>query len=502
MKKNWSITTTVLLAALATAMFGSKINGEGNQHFTVCHRDSAFLDSVVDWYMGNDHLPGLAASIVKDGSIIWKNAYGWANIERQIPAADTTIWLVGSISKTVTAVAAMQAWEQGLYGLDDNINRHLPFLVRSPHHPNDSITPRMLLVHTSSILKNPYVMNPLYVYGGDSPIPLDTLLYNYLTPGGYWYYPNGNFNYSVPGTVYEYSGIGNSLAGYFTQVVTGDSFPIFCQENIFAPLGMNRTAWFYENLDTNNIAMSYSYAGGQQVPFGFPGKPNYPSGNLKSSIVDMSRFLITFMQYGRFDTIRILDSTTVHLMRTVQDTINAAFQQYIGITWWYYLSPSGRWCWGHAGAWAGYWALMIFCPDENTGAIVLTNGEGTDMYILGSMLQTFLDWAAQYGIADNTFEPAQIVRLQVTPNPFHSKTNIRYSILDTRSLIRKPTIGIYDAAGRLVKSFNLESSIENQESTVVWDGRDAQNRMLGSGVYFIKLTSGNMEETKKVLFVK
>ncbi len=346
-------------------------------------------------------------------------------------------------------------------------------------------------------------MGPLYVYGGDSPIPLDTLLYNYLTPGGYWYYPNGNFNFSVPGTVWDYSGIGNSLAGYFTQEVTGDSFPVFCQQNIFTPLGMNRTAWFYENLDTNNIAMSYSYAGGQQFPFGFPGKPNYPSGNLKSSIVDLSRFLIAFMQYGRFDSIRILDSTTVHLMRTVQDTINAAFQQYIGITWWYYLSPSGRWCWGHAGAWAGYNSLMTFCPDENAGAIMMTNGEGINMYEAGVMLQTFLDWAAQHGIAENTIEPAHIVNLQVTPNPFHHITDIRYQITDDGTKTNQVDVGIriYDASGRLIRELG-RSSVIGHPLSVRWNGTDQANRQLGSGVYFVKLTLGNLEETKKVLLVR
>jgi flagellar hook assembly protein FlgD len=61
---------------------------------------------------------------------------------------------------------------------------------------------------------------------------------------------------------------------------------------------------------------------------------------------------------------------------------------------------------------------------------------------------------------------------------------------------------IYDATGRLVKSFNLESSIQNQGSAVEWDGTDQIGRRLSSGVYFITLTSDNHSTTEKVLLVK
>ena len=146
---------------------------------------------------------------------------------------------------------------------------------------------------------------------------------------------------------------------------------------------------------------------------------------------------------------------------------------------------------------------MIYYEDEDIGVIILSNGEiNALLQLLPGMSSALCQWAMQYGIVENTIEPANIVELQITPNPFTLNTNIRYSILDARSSIQNPAIDIYDAAGRLVKSFNLESSIENQASNVVWDGRDDQNRMLSSGVYFVKLISGNLEETRKVLLVK
>jgi hypothetical protein len=88
------------------------------------------------------------------------------------------------------------------------------------------------------------------------------------------------------------------------------------------------------------------------------------------------------------------------------------------------------------------------------------------------------------------------------PNPFQHRTKIRYSILDTRCLIPKPIMQIYDASGRLVKSFNLESSVQNIESEVIWDGRDDSHRKLPSGVYFLEFSAGDFSATEKMLLIR
>lgn len=92
--------------------------------------------------------------------------------------------------------------------------------------------------------------------------------------------------------------------------------------------------------------------------------------------------------------------------------------------------------------------------------------------------------------------------LMVSPNPFNQFTQIRYSILDARYLIQNPTLGIYDAIGRLVKFLYPVSSIENQESAVSWDGTDSSGRKLPSGVYFVRLEAGDHQETKQLLLIR
>jgi CubicO group peptidase (beta-lactamase class C family) len=137
---------------------------------------SAYLDSFITAKMEQYHFPGLQAVIVKDDQIIWKGAYGYANIAQNRLVTDSTLFYIASVSKTVTATALMQLWEQGLFNLDDDVNDYLPFPVRNPNHPNVPITFRMLLTHTSGIMENNNVLNSSLTWGEDSPIPLDTFL--------------------------------------------------------------------------------------------------------------------------------------------------------------------------------------------------------------------------------------------------------------------------------------------------------------------------------------
>jgi len=104
----------------------------------------------------------------------------------------------------------------------------------------------------------------------------------------------------------------------------------------------------------------------------------------------------------------------------------------------------------------------------------------------------------------------------LAPNPFSEKTEIRYTIQDTRCKIhdtgytiqdtrcRIPDIilKIYDVSGRIVKSFNLESCIMYHESVISWDGTDDSGRKLPSGVYFVRLESDDFKKTKKAILLR
>jgi hypothetical protein len=111
---------------------------------------------------------------------------------------------------------------------------------------------------------------------------------------------------------------------------------------------------------------------------------------------------------------------------------------------------------------------------------------------------------ATTGITEDTelkIEDARY-KMTVSPNPFNHQTQIRFMIQDSRSTIENMRIRIFDASGRIVKSFDLSSSIENQRSSIIWNGRDDHGRELSSGVYFIQLDTGDHKEVEQVLLIR
>jgi hypothetical protein len=116
-------------------------------------------------------------------------------------------------------------------------------------------------------------------------------------------------------------------------------------------------------------------------------------------------------------------------------------------------------------------------------------------------------------------ETAGNFNLSVSPNPFTKTTKIRFMIHDSRSMIQEgnqsisesagrvsdyqsPELNIYDAGGRLVMSFDLESSIQNQESSAIWSGTDWGGKRLPAGVYFAQVITSEEKHTIPVLLVR
>ncbi|UCE17264.1 MAG: serine hydrolase [Gemmatimonadota bacterium] len=351
--------------------------------------DSCFIGRMEDY-----NLPGLAACIIKDGEIIWTGSYGWANIERGIEVSDTTVFEMYSISKTVVGVALMQLWEENLFELDDTINDYLSaFQVIHPQFPDTPITFLMLMTHTSSIMDEWGALLAVESIGVDSPIPLGEFLEDYLTPGGAYYSAEDNFGPWRPGTQYEYSNVGSALGGYLVEEITGVPFAQYCRDFLFTPLKMEETSWFLADLDTNTIAMPYRGIGDAFVPFGYLGLPVYPCGQLKTSVLHLARHLIAFMQRGQIDGVRILESSTVDLMTTIQlPEVSPA----LGIFWGRY-GIYDRVVWGHIGGYTGGGSLMFYSKQENSGVIAATNHRLSYAAVLEIANELF-DFASDYDL--------------------------------------------------------------------------------------------------------
>jgi CubicO group peptidase (beta-lactamase class C family) len=415
----------------------------------------------MDWFMNTQietfHIPGASACIVKDGQIDWTGSYGLADIGNNIPVTDSTLFMLASISKTVTAIALMQLWEDSLFDLDADINDYLDFSVRNPFFPSIPITFRMLMTHTSSIRDCWSTFSTLRTWGGDSPIPLGDFMEDYLTPAGIYYDDACNFYQYPPGSDSgsQYSNVGAALTAYLLEEISPyDSFAQYCNDNIFDPLGMDETSWYLADLDTNNIAIPYDWNGVNQIPLQHYSDPWFPSASLRTSASQLARHLIAFMQYGMIDTVRLLDSTTVELMRTIQ---YPSLRPNQGL-YWYWADFGLRRLLGHGGNYYGCETRMFFEPDENTGVIVLTNGEPN--YTLGAMVNHLFEYAAG---------PAGIVAGVVTDQSTNPIENVYAKILGEKRSDYSNQNGAFVIGGLVTGSFDVRFRHADYEEVVVED---------------------------------
>jgi CubicO group peptidase (beta-lactamase class C family) len=345
--------------------------------------------------MAKTHFPGLQCCIVKHGRIVFASGYGWANIEDRVPMTPDSIQEIASISKTVVATATMQGVERGVLTLDEDIGSALGWSARNPSYPNVPITVEMLLTHTSSITDFWPAHEKLYSWGGDSTLPLDDVIYDLLTPGGPYCNPQKTWGDYEPGAQYSYSNTGAATCGDVVERATGVPFDTWCNENIFEPLGMTNTSYRLRDLPAGMLAMPYVWRGGRYVPLGQYSHAEYPCVSLHTSVTQLGKFLIAYLQGGVYRGHRILQAATV-------DEILSSQVPDLGLDWtqgliWFTWSFAGRTTWGHSGYDDGVTTDMYMDRTRGEGVITFANGELTGQ----------ADYEALYdGIIPRLFEKA------------------------------------------------------------------------------------------------
>jgi CubicO group peptidase (beta-lactamase class C family) len=314
-------------------------------------------------------VPGLSAAIIAGGELVCTAVAGQANIEEGRAVAPETVFAWASVSKTVTAAAAMMLRDDGAFDLDDDVDDHLPFAVDNPGCPGEPITIRQLLTHTSSIRDNWAIYDESYVIG-DSPIALGDYVRGYLVPGGDYYDGDRNFKDACPGEVYDYSNIAVGLLGYLVEEASGVPFEELCRQRIFAPLEMTETSFRLADLEVDGVAMPYD-GRTEFRPHGHFGYPTIADGLLRTSAPHLARFLAMFAGRGAAGGERLLAEATADEMRVLQIPQLDDTQALI----WFYDSVDGRAdLLGHDGDDPGTSSLMFFDPLDGDGVLLVANG--------------------------------------------------------------------------------------------------------------------------------
>ncbi|EMR75115.1 penicillin-binding protein, beta-lactamase class C [Thermoplasmatales archaeon SCGC AB-540-F20] len=252
-KKLLGIFVCMLLIAGAFSSLGSaQTNAIVNPNELVFDDKENPIDDSFDFkvklLMRLSHIPSFSAGVIKNDSIVWSNAYGYSDIYNRKKATTDNIFRIASITKTFTATALLQLYEQGLFDLDDNVSEYLPFDLKNPKYPDVNITFRMLLSHHSSFycrsiesllqpleptleitLRNVvqgYLMNWIHlkdVLSGFYPEEKYPWIKEVMCPGGNLYYEDHWGDYP-PGDGYYYSNTAYILLGYLVERLSNQSF--------------------------------------------------------------------------------------------------------------------------------------------------------------------------------------------------------------------------------------------------------------------------------------
>lgn len=352
--------------------------------------ENAELDRYLLKKMEKSGRIGMQAAYISEGELSWTGSYGLKSFQTNDKVNDSTLFMIASCSKPVTALALMKLYDQEKLKLDEDISDYLPFEVRNPNFPEDKITFRMLLSHVSSVrdywptLEIDYTIDA----GGDSPVSLEDFVRSYLEPGGKYYKQETNFYTSTPGSAYHYSNVGFDLIGYLVQSISGRPFNEYMDEEIFTPLQMDNTYWFLSEIPHDNLATPHNmpyretdYKGTQILKhFGYPG---YPSGQLRTTVTDYAQFLKLMINQGQVDGVQFISRETVEEFLTVQYPDVSKWQ---AISWSYnefenfiynLIMPRRP---SHTGLDPGMNSVVSFDPAEKTGVIIISNSPTTTLW--------------------------------------------------------------------------------------------------------------------------
>ena len=204
---------------------------------------------------------GLAVGVVRDGSLAFFSGHGLADIASHIPVTEDTVFRVGSLTKTFTAIAVMQLMEQGLVDLDAPANDYLRAYRLVPTDPRwRPPTSRHLLTHTAGIRE---VLHPAGVV---RQLFGETVPAGRAVPSLAEYYGPGLAVGAEPGTRFRYTDHGFATLGQLVEDVAGQPFDRYLREHVFAPLGMADTDLVRSEAARVRLATGYDLRSGGPKP--------------------------------------------------------------------------------------------------------------------------------------------------------------------------------------------------------------------------------------------
>jgi len=309
--------------------------------------------------MEQDRIPGLSIAFVDDGQIAWTKHYGYANLEDSIPISSETVFTGASLSKPVTAIAALNFVEKGLLNLDEDVNLKLKEwqVPETSLTRNEKVTLRRLIGHNAG------VKNDLWSsYAPGEKVP--TL--NQMLAGEEPSVDPATSVIHQPGSKVQYSNPGYSIIQKLLMDVSGEDFDPLIQRIVFDPSGMQNSS-FKQPIPKDLMLRKATGYEEDLTPYPYRLFPYLAAGGIWTTPTDLAKFMITLLNdYHK--------GTHTLISKEMAETV---FRKDIGR---YVFS---LWNWGedivfqHYGSNQGFNCFMYGSLDKNQGIVVMANSDNS-----------------------------------------------------------------------------------------------------------------------------
>lgn len=318
--------------------------------------DFSDVDAYIAREMKRQRLPGLALGIVKGNRILYLKGYGRADPSGR-PVTPETPFGIGSIGKSITAMAVLQLVETGKIELDAPIQRYIP----NEYPGAEYMTIRQLLNQTSGFSQISTFSNTLSSINDSDQ---DALEKNAMAYAEKFLKRTKQTEYP-----YMYSNANYVLLGYIVQRVSGQSYGDYVKEHIFGPLSMHDSYVTLDDAAAHGLATPYRRIFGFNAAYDgpyvyIPG--DAPAGYLYASVKDMSHYLIAQLNGGRFEEDSVLSSESIQLMQT--EPVPGTYGMGWSIDY-----MNGLQVIGSPGGSLGFQAQTFMVPEQQLGVIVFAN---------------------------------------------------------------------------------------------------------------------------------
>ncbi|HMM42922.1 MAG TPA: serine hydrolase, partial [Thermomicrobiales bacterium] len=322
-------------------------------------------DAAVEALMAAESVPGAAVAVVAGGEVVFERGYGLADLAAGRPVTPDTVFGIGSLGKSFTAVAIAQLVAEGRLAFNTSAVELLPELRLPEPFPTREITVEHLLSHTSGLPVLPVLEMSLGWRTGDDPMEGYDDLIRYLAtmaerPAGH------------PGERFSYSNDSYALLGTIVERLSGMSYAEYLESRVFAPLGMTRsTLADPTSLGWEDVTSLYDYEVGQPAY-----RPDWPASAIvapaglhRSTARDMARYLIAHL--GGFPGVPEDLREELYRPRVWRDAESG-----YALGWGVFPTFRGELALAHSGGITGVSSHAILLPGRRAGVIALLNVSG------------------------------------------------------------------------------------------------------------------------------